>query len=78
MGQASAFVLLAAYFLRGRSVGLRFVYGFLYGYWVSHFYTLGSYLGVMLKIPCTSRATQPFPKSATTTTEAIQTNRTKC
>lgn len=56
-GQFTMFAMLAAYFIKGRSVPLRFVYGFLYVYWVNHFYTLGSYAGALLKLPGTGKST---------------------
>jgi hypothetical protein len=48
--QISMFGLLSIYFIKGNSVGLRFLYGFLYAYWINHFYTLGTYAGAFLKI----------------------------
>lgn len=58
IGQYGSLAFVVGYFLKGRSVGLRFLYGFLYGYWISHFFTLGSYLGTMVKLPSTPNPTQ--------------------
>lgn len=53
-GLAGQFTMLGGmitYFLKGKSIGLRFLYGFLYVYWVNHFYTLGSYINGLMKMP---------------------------
>lgn len=55
-GQFAMFGMLAAYFIKGKSIPLRFAYGFLYVYWLNHFYTLGSYLGAFLKLPGTDQS----------------------
>jgi hypothetical protein len=75
--QGSMFLLLVAYCLRGRSIGLKFGYGILYGYWLPHFYTLGSYLGVMLQLPSITSIIQRPVESPITTIYSIQTNRIK-
>jgi hypothetical protein len=59
-GQLTALGGLVTYFLKGRSVGLRFVYGFLYFYWINHFYTLGSYCAGMLKLPSVCRIADSY------------------
>lgn len=71
MGQFTMLGGLITYFLKGRSVRLRFVYGFLYVYWINHFYTLGSYLTGMLKMPCKQPLTQPSAAPQTNTTKPI-------
>jgi len=50
-GQICTFTTLGVYCLKGRSIKLRLLYGFLFIYWIDHFYTLGSYLGVLLTMP---------------------------
>lgn len=50
-GQFSMAVLLTTYFLKGRSIPLRFLYGYLFMYWMDHFHTFGTYLGVLVKMP---------------------------
>ena len=47
------FAGLFTYCLKGRSIMLRVVYGTLFMYWMNHIYTLGSYAGVIIKMPCT-------------------------
>jgi len=49
--QLIAFTSLCAYFLKGRSIKLRFIYGFLFMYWYNHIITLGSYAGAFLRLP---------------------------
>jgi hypothetical protein len=34
--------------------------GILYGYWVNHFYTLGSYAGILLTMPGVYRRTYNY------------------
>ena len=50
-GQISTFIGLVAYCLKTKNIPLKFLYGFLYMYWSNHFYTLGSYLGALLRMP---------------------------
>lgn len=50
-GQFSSFLGLIAYFMKSKNIGMKFVYGFLYVYWINHFATLGSYLGALIVIP---------------------------
>ena len=42
---------LVTYFLKGNSIKLRFLYGFLFVYWYNHVMTLGSYAGVLCRMP---------------------------
>ncbi|EAR95305.2 hypothetical protein TTHERM_00383650 (macronuclear) [Tetrahymena thermophila SB210] len=54
-GRNTQFVILGglvAYCLKGNNIPIKLTGGFLYGYWIQHFYTLGSYAGVTLKLPC--------------------------
>ena len=51
IGQIGAFLGLCTYFIKGNSIKMRFALGILYGYWISHFYTLGSYAGVLVTLP---------------------------
>lgn len=50
-GQGSVFASLLLYCMKGKTIKLKLLYGFLYVYWIDHFYTLGSYLGVLLRMP---------------------------
>ena len=52
--QGVAFGSLCWYFLRGRSLPMRFVYGFLFMYWYNHVITMGSYLGAFCRLPSKS------------------------
>ena len=52
MFQAFTFGSLSYYFIKGNSIGLRFLYGFLFVYWYNHVMTLGAYAGAYYKIPC--------------------------
>jgi hypothetical protein len=54
LSQAFAFGSLCWYFIRGNSIKLRFVYGFLFMYWYNHIITLGSYAGVFCRMPSKS------------------------
>lgn len=51
LGQGGVFSGLLLYCMKGKTIKLKLLYGFLYVYWIDHFYTLGSYLGVLLKMP---------------------------
>lgn len=50
-GQFGVFSGLVLYCMKGRSIKLKLFSGFLYMYWIDHFYTLGSYLGILLRMP---------------------------
>lgn len=50
-GQTATFVGLLIYCMKGRSIKLKLFSGFIYMYWIEHFYTLGSYLGILLRMP---------------------------
>ncbi|KAL4505855.1 hypothetical protein ABPG72_013616 [Tetrahymena utriculariae] len=53
-GRNTQFVILGGlvtYCLKGNSIPIKLTSGFLYGYWIQHFYTLGSYVGVTMKLP---------------------------
>ena len=39
---------------------MRFALGILYGYWISHFYTLGSYAGVLVTLPGVYKRTYQY------------------
>lgn len=54
-GQAAGFGTVLIYCLKSRSIGLKFLAGFLYIYWWNHFYTLGQYLGALIKMPSAYR-----------------------
>lgn len=51
LGQGGVFSGLLLYCMKGHSIKVKLLSGFLYVYWIDHFYTLGSYLGVLLKMP---------------------------
>ena len=51
--QGIGFISLCTYFMKGNSIKLRFLYGFLYTYWYNHVMMLGSYAGAFTRIPCT-------------------------
>lgn len=51
LGQGGVFAGLVLYCMKGKSIKLKLFYGFLYMYWIDHFYTLGSYLGILLRMP---------------------------
>jgi hypothetical protein len=51
VGIYGTFALLATYCFKGNHRGWKVFLGFLYGYWMNHFVTLGSYLGVLLRMP---------------------------
>lgn len=67
VSQGLAFGSLFWYFLRGNSIKLRFVYGFLFMYWYNHIITLGSYGGVFCKIPSTFITTKASIKEPANT-----------
>lgn len=50
-GQIAALGLVTAYCLKGNNVTFKFIAGFLYVYWLNHSYTMGQYLGVLIKMP---------------------------
>ena len=52
-GQIGMFTALLVYCMRGRTIKLKLLYGFLYMYWIEHFYTFGAYAGMILKMPGT-------------------------
>jgi hypothetical protein len=66
--QVVAFTSLCWYFLRGNSIKLRFLYGFLFTYWYNHIMTLGSYAGVFCRMPSNSHPTQVSTGRPTDTT----------
>lgn len=66
--QVVAFTSLCWYFIRGNSIKLRFLYGFLFTYWYNHIMTLGSYAGVFCRMPSNSRPTQVSTARRTATT----------
>ena len=51
MGQLGMFGGLLIYCFKGKSIKLRLLYGFLFIYWIDHFYTIGSYTGLLLRMP---------------------------
>jgi len=51
VGLYGTFALLTTYLLKGNSRVMKLSLGFLYGYWMNHFITLGSYLGALLRMP---------------------------
>jgi len=50
-GQVFSLVGVAVFCLRSNSIPMKFLAGFLYLYWINHFYTLGSYAGAIIKMP---------------------------
>ncbi len=51
IGQGGVFAGLLVYCMKGRTIKLKLLYGFLYMYWIEHIYTLGSYTGILLRMP---------------------------
>lgn len=51
MGQFLSLVGISVYCLKSNSIPMKFFAGFLYFYWINHFYTLGSYCGALMKMP---------------------------
>ena len=43
---------LITYCLKGNSPRLKLTLGFLYAYWINHFFTLGAYCGIINHLPC--------------------------
>jgi hypothetical protein len=50
-GQFFTLFGFAVFCLKSRSIPMKFVFGFLYCYWINHFYTIGSYCGALIKMP---------------------------
>ena len=50
-GQLSTLIGFMGYCLKSKKIARKFFYGFLYVYWINHFYTLGSYVGVLVAMP---------------------------
>ena len=42
---------LFTYCMKGRSPLLKVFGGFMYTYWINHFFTLGSYVGLAIYLP---------------------------
>lgn len=42
---------LITYCMKGKSPGIKILSGVLYTYWINHFFTLGSQLGVLVHLP---------------------------
>jgi hypothetical protein len=55
--QYFTFGSLVFYFLKGNSIRLKFLTGFLFTYWYNHVMTLGSYAGAFFRIPCKCQST---------------------
>lgn len=53
VGQGGVFASLLLYCMKGRTIKLKLFYGFLYMYWIEHFYTLGAYTGILVRMPST-------------------------
>jgi hypothetical protein len=51
--QAASLAIMVSYFLKGNTIKLKFIYGFFYVYWWNHIFTLGSYSGMLFKMPST-------------------------
>ena len=51
--QLASLGCVTLYFLKGKSIKMKFLTGFLYTYWYNHVMTLGSYAGAFARIPCT-------------------------
>ena len=52
--QVFVFFNFAAYCLKGRSIAGKLFSGFIYTYWINHFFTLGAYCGLLKNMPCKS------------------------
>jgi hypothetical protein len=74
--QLVTFGSLCTYFMKGNSIKLRFIYGFLFMYWYNHIITLGSYVGAFCRIPSTFTSTQAFTPKQQYTTRNIRMNPT--
>jgi hypothetical protein len=53
MGQIGMFTALFVYCMKGKTIKLKLLYGFLYMYWIEHFYTFGAYAGMIMRVPGT-------------------------
>jgi hypothetical protein len=51
IGQFGTFAALVIYCFKSKSIPGKLLSGFLYVYWIDHFYTLGSYTGILLRMP---------------------------
>jgi hypothetical protein len=51
LGQIFSLGVVAVYCLRGKNIAGKFLAGFLYIYWLNHSYTLGQYIGALIKMP---------------------------
>jgi hypothetical protein len=51
IAQFSSFSALTLYCIKGNSIALRFIYGFFFIYWFNHIITMGSYAGVLFRMP---------------------------
>ncbi len=74
--QLVTFGALCGYFMKGNSIKLRFLYGFLFMYWYNHIMTLGSYLGVLCRFPSTSSPMQISTPRQPDTTKITPSNAT--
>lgn len=50
-GQIGVASTLLVYCMKAKSIKFKLLSGFLYIYWIDHLYTLGSYLGILLRMP---------------------------
>jgi hypothetical protein len=50
-GQFFTLIGFSVYCFKASNVPMKFVLGFLYCYWINHFYTIGSYCGALVKMP---------------------------
>lgn len=65
LGQVSTLAGLVVLCVKSSNLPLKFTAGFLYMYWINHFYTLGSYAGALVRIPSAyMRAGQYYENSA--------------
>ena len=53
LSQGLGFASLCVHFLRGNSIKLKVLTGFLFTYWYNHIIMLGAYAGAFARIPCT-------------------------
>ena len=71
LSQGVAFCSLFWYFVKGKSIGMRFAYGFLFMYWYNHVITMGSYMGAYCRLPSKFLATKVSIKMQPSTIRII-------
>lgn len=67
---------LCYYFMKGNSIKLKFIFGFLFTYWYNHIMTLGSYMGAFARLPCIFFSMKLYTKELLNTIFLIRRRRT--